>query len=96
MSHAPIEHAGERYLTLEVVAELYEVQVVLLHTLYERGAFGPGLTHRGARCIATVRLDRIATVARLHRVCGLDVDAIVVALERFPVELPAELPAEPT
>lgn len=76
MNHVTIVQDGESYLSLEVVAELYHIDAVVLQEVYERGLFGPGVTHDTRVCIATFRLDLVATIVRLHQVYGLDVDTI--------------------
>lgn len=80
MNGAPITEGGEVYLALEVVAELYQVRSVVLREVYDRGLLGPGLTRDGTVCIATFSFDRVATIARLHQVVGLDVDAIAALI----------------
>ncbi|QDU68151.1 hypothetical protein [Engelhardtia mirabilis] len=80
MNREPILHEGERYLSLEVVAEIYQVRAVVLREVYERGLLGEGLTHDSTVCIATLALDRVATIVRLHEVHGLDPDAIAAHL----------------
>jgi hypothetical protein len=72
---------GELYLRLETVAEIYTVRVAWLHEVYAHGLLGDG-KHEGASiCVAAVQLDRVATIVRLHHVLGLDLDAIVLALD---------------
>jgi len=77
----PVVRAGRRYLSLELVAEVYQVQSVVLHACYERGLLGKGVVEGSAVCIATVQLDRVATIHRLHEVHGLDVDRIAAWLD---------------
>lgn len=76
MSVETIHVEGRLYLSLEVVAELYQVKSVLLRQVYERGLLGHGVDHERTLCIAAVELDRVATIVRLHSTFGLDVDAI--------------------
>jgi hypothetical protein len=71
---------GESYLSLEVVAELYHVNAVVLREVYDRGLFGRGVIQGTLVCIATYRLDLVATVVRLHQAYGLDVDAIAARM----------------
>lgn len=83
MNRVTIVQDGESYLSLEVVAELFHVNAVVLHEVYDRGLFGPGVIQGPLVCIATFRLDLVATIVRLHQVHGLDVDSIVArVLER--------------
>lgn len=72
---------GELYLRLETVAEIYTVRVAWLHEVHDAGLLSD-VRHEGASiCVAAVELDRVATIVRLHRVLGLEVDAIVLALD---------------
>lgn len=83
MNRVTIMHDGESYLSLAVVAELYHVDAVVLHQVYDRGLFGPGVTQGTLVCIATFRLDLVATIVRMHQVYGLDIDTIAArVLER--------------
>jgi hypothetical protein len=79
---ASFAHDGQRYLSLEVVAELYHLDTVVLREVYDRGLLGAGLDRGATVWIASVRLDRVATVVRLHHACGLDVDSIAALLPR--------------
>jgi hypothetical protein len=77
---------GRLYLSLEVVAELYEVKSVLLRQAYERGLLGAGIDRERTLCIAAVELDRVATIVRLHQTIGLDLEAIGERLAQWPGE----------
>ena len=70
---------GELHLTVETVAEIYLVDVAWLREVVASGLLDdePQL----ADSIAAVHLDHVATIVRLHRVLGLDVEAIRLALE---------------
>lgn len=72
---------GELHLSLETVAELYQVQTVWLREVYDAGLVGSGRDDDVAPCIAVVQLDRVATIVRLHIVFGFDVDTIAMTLE---------------
>jgi hypothetical protein len=76
MTQPPFEQDGECYLSLEVVAELYHVDGIVLREVFDRGLLGDGLIRGATLCIASVRLDVVATVVRLHQSFGFDVDAI--------------------
>ena len=76
----PVYVEGEPYLTLEAVAEVYQVQVVWLREVYQRGLLGSGVDAGTSICIAAVHLDRVATIVRLRHFVGQDVDAISHAL----------------
>lgn len=76
---------GELYLSLETVAEIYQVKIVVLQEAFELGLLGAGADSDagpGARlCIAAVQLDRVATIVRLHSVLGLNLAAIALTLD---------------
>lgn len=72
---------GELYLGLEVVAEIYEVQLVWLREAYEFGLLGSGVDSGPGLCVAAVEMDRIATIVRLHKVLGMELESIALALE---------------
>ena len=71
---------GELYLSLEAVAEVYQVKSVWLREAYEHGLLGHGIDEGPSLCIAAVQLDRVATIVRLHEVLGLDLETIVLSL----------------
>ena len=72
---------GELYLSLETIAELYEVETVWLREAYDSGLLGGGIDKGPSVCIAAVQLDRVATLVRMHAVLGLDIDTIALSLE---------------
>ena len=72
---------GELYLALETVADIYRVEAVWLREAFDAGILGEDIRSDPTPCIAVLRLDHVATVVRLHRVLGLDLDAIRDALE---------------
>ncbi len=80
MSVETVRIEGRLYLSLEVVAELYEVKSVVLRRAYDRGLLGTGIDHERTLCIAAVELDRVATIVRLHETFGLDLEAITKRL----------------
>jgi len=71
---------GELHVALESVAEMYRVEVVWLREVADAGLLGSGFRARPRPCIAAVRLDHVATLVRLRRVVGVDVEAIRLAL----------------
>ncbi len=81
MSVETFRFEGRLYLSLEVVAELYEVKSVLLRSAYERGLLGTGIDRERTLCIAAIELDRVATIVRLHETFGLDLEAITQRLD---------------
>ncbi|MDA8592358.1 hypothetical protein N9L90_00370 [Planctomycetota bacterium] len=80
MSVETIYFEGEPYLTLEALADVYQVQVVWLREIYQSGLLGSGVDAGTTICIAAVQLDRVATIVRLRHFVGQDVDAISHAL----------------
>ena len=71
---------GELYISLETVAELYQIQAVWLREVFDSGLLGSGVDSGSKVCIAAVQMDRVATIVRLHGVLGLDVETIALAL----------------
>lgn len=71
---------GELYLSLEVVAELYQVKTVWLRQVYDQGLLGSGVDSGQTLCIAAVQMDRVATIVQWHEVLGLDLETISLAL----------------
>lgn len=81
MSDDRIYVDGELFLSVETVAEIYRVEVVWLREVVDAGLLGGDVRSRPVACIAAVRMDHVATIVRLHRVLGLDVEAIRLALD---------------
>lgn len=81
MSGGRIYVEGELYLTVETVAEIYRVEVVWLREVLDAGLVAAGAASATGPCIAAARLDHVATIVRLHRTLGLDLDAIRLVLE---------------
>jgi len=73
---------GELYLSLEEVARVYEVKTVWLQEVCDSGLLSGRGASGGELCIAAVELDRVATIVRLHRVLGLDLEVIAATLDR--------------
>ena len=82
MSHATLRVEGELHLSLEAVAEVYRVQAVWLREVYDCGLLGSGVDAERTVFIHCARLDRVATIVRLHQVLGLDVEDIALELAR--------------
>ena len=80
MSGKRIYLDGELHLTLKTVAEIYQVEVVWLREVYDRGLLGAGRDAERTVCLAAARLDHVATVVRLRHLVGRDIDALVRAL----------------
>jgi hypothetical protein len=81
VSGARIYVGGELYLSVETVAEIYRVEVVWLREALDAGLVAGGVASEPTLCIAAARLDHVATIVRLHRALGLDVEAIRLVLE---------------
>lgn len=81
MSTERIFVEGELYLSVETVAEVYRVEVVWLREVLDAGLLAGGVASQPTLCIAATRLDHVATIVRLHRALGLDLDAIRLLLE---------------
>lgn len=80
MTRDNIYVGGELHLSLETVAELYEVQTVWLRKVIDTGLLGNAVNLGATISIAAVQMDRVATIVRLHEVLGLDLEAIVLTL----------------
>ena len=71
---------GELHLTVELVAEIYQVRSVWLREVCECGLLG-GVVSDESLCIAAVQLDRVAAIVRLGQGWGLDLETIALVLE---------------
>jgi hypothetical protein len=76
MSDDAIDFGGASYLRLETVARIYDVEIVWLEECADAGLFGEPVPSVPPRYIAVARLDHVATIVRLRRVAGPDVEAI--------------------
>ena len=81
MSQQRVIH-GEVYLTLETVAECYEVEVTWVREVYDVGLLGTGEPVEHSIAIAARMLDRLAEVRRLTLQTGVNLPGIVMLLER--------------
>jgi hypothetical protein len=82
MSERHIVIRGESFVTLSTVAEFFEVQVAWVREVYEAGLLGPGERVGEELAIPATELDRVATIQRLHRHYGVDLELIEFVLER--------------
>ncbi|MFT5049693.1 MAG: hypothetical protein ACI8QZ_001086 [Chlamydiales bacterium] len=71
---------NELYITLVTIAGLYQVETVWLQRVYDRGMLGTGVRAGASVSIPAVRMDRVATIVRMHAVLGLDLESIELAL----------------
>lgn len=76
MKRGTITIRGRVYLTLETVAECYEVEVSWIREVYEIGLLGPGESVEGSVAIAGAMLDRLGEILRLHRQQGVNLAGI--------------------
>jgi hypothetical protein len=77
----PILIEGEAYFSLETLAEIYAVEVHWLQEVYDHGLLGPGVNSGPHLCVASIQMDRVATIVRLHSCLGLDVFDIRLELD---------------
>lgn len=80
MSENRVYIEGELYLTVETVAEIYQVRTVWLREVCEYGLLG-GVVSETRLCIAAVKLDRVAAIVRLGQNWGLDLETIALVLD---------------
>ncbi len=72
---------GERWITLEEVAECYRVEVTWVEDVYEHGLLGRGEHVGESIAVAVAMLERVARVLQLERRCGVNLAGIVLLLE---------------
>lgn len=80
MSRESLYVEGELYLSLETLAEIYEVKTVWLQEVCDRRLIGRVVARDRCVWIAAVELDRVATIVRLHVGLGLELVEIVQEL----------------
>lgn len=80
MSARRVYIEGELYLTVETVAEIYQVRAVWLREVCDHGLLG-GVVSETDLCIAAIQLDRVAAIVRLGQGWGLDLETIALVLE---------------
>jgi hypothetical protein len=74
MRHEVVRIRGQSYVTLEAVAECYQVEVTWIEEVYEVGLLGTG------EPVQASMLDRMGRILRLQRQAGLNVAGILAAL----------------
>lgn len=77
MSARPLELDGEAFVTVEVAAECYHVEVRWLEDVCARGYLCRLERIGGALALPVSELDRLAALLRWHRHHGLDLDTVV-------------------
>ena len=76
---------GRRYVTLEAVADCYQVEASWLEEVYEVGLLGPGERVEDSIAVQTLMLDRVGRILRLHRQAGLNLAGILNAFHHVGV-----------
>ncbi len=74
---------GDRYLTLTVVAECYEVELRWVRDVYDFGLLGEGRLEHGELAISTVMLERVAVIRRLQLQLGINLPGVALQLEEL-------------
>jgi len=73
---------GQRFVSLETVAECYEVEVAWVREVYDFGLLGPGEVVEGTIAVAAAMLERMAEIRRLTLIGG-DLAVIAVLLDEM-------------
>ena len=76
MSRDKLYLEGELYLSLETLAEIYQVKIVWLRAVCDRHLLGSAIARDQGIWIAAVELDRVATIVRLGVGLGLELEEI--------------------
>jgi hypothetical protein len=79
----PILIRGQLHLTLQTVAECYDVQVHWLEEVYDEGLLA-GEEFESRVAVAATELDRIARIVRLHFYEGVSLPGIASLLRYEP------------
>ena len=77
---------GELYLTLDLVAACYSVEIRWLEQVTELGLLSTAERVEGALAIAARELDRVARIVRWHFHQGIDLGVVAVLLEEDRLE----------
>ena len=80
MKHQKRHIDGELYLSLETVAEVYELELVWLEGVRREGLLGDCPEQEERVWIAAARLERVAVLVRLCHGFGLDLRAAAAEL----------------
>ncbi|MBI4879563.1 MAG: hypothetical protein HY812_07885 [Planctomycetes bacterium] len=74
---------GERYLSLEAVAECYQVEAAWVWQVYEHGLLGRGEDVGGTIVVAAAMLERMAVIRRLSLLGAADLALVEVLLDEM-------------
>ncbi len=83
MTRGPFIIRGERYLSLEAVAECYQVEAAWVRQVYEHGLLGRGEDVGGTIAVAAAMLERVAVIRRLTLLGAADLAFIEVLLDEM-------------
>ncbi|MHC5212335.1 MAG: chaperone modulator CbpM [Planctomycetota bacterium] len=76
-----MEIHGERWVTLEAVAEAYAVEETWLREVYAFGLLGPGERVGEGVAVSARMLERVAVIRRLSVVQGVNLPGIAIILD---------------
>jgi hypothetical protein len=71
---------GEHYLTLQGVAESFQIEVEWVQEVYDFGLLGSGERVGGTVAISARLLDRVAEIRRMNRIQGVNLAGIALVL----------------
>lgn len=83
MSSARRIVAGELYLSLATVAEIWCLEPGWLAEVHELGLLGRSLDVEAEVFVAAAEMDRLAAIVRLARVLGGNLGALELELDAF-------------
>ena len=81
MNPSLIVQDGDRYLRIDAVAEIFDVQVTWIEAAFENGLLDCRVFEETTPCIRVTELDRIAQLIRLSLVYELDWDNVALHLD---------------
>ena len=83
MSRARRIVAGELYLSLETVAEIWHVETGWLAEIHGRGLLGRSVDLETEVFVAVAEMDRLASIVRLARILEGDLAALELELDAW-------------
>lgn len=78
--HTVVIH-GEAYLTIETIAECFEVKATWVEAVYQQGLLGTGERRGETLYVQACMLDRMAEIRRLNTLLDEDLSAIALFFE---------------